>query len=218
VLGRQNGSSRIVSPAGAALKTASEDQTLSASGLRLGTSFDDGFAVTYRYDRAGRAVAISQGLTDLWRADELDGAGRVEHETYGSGTTEAFQHDQLGLPARVTVAGPAGGNLFDVLVDRNSYGAPKTITDQDGAGLDHSATFGYDAAGRVSAATLGTAPAQFQFAFRYDGLQNMVLRRVTGPRPIGVLSGVYRYGEPKAGTTTRQGPRQLTSIVPEAGP
>ena len=103
--------------------------------------------------------------------------------------------------------------MYDVFVERNAYGAPTLVTDQHfnstQQGLDHNATFSYDAAGRLTESTLGlSGPQQFSFSFRYDALQNMTLRTVTGPQDIGVLAGTYRYGE------RGYGPRQLTSVVP----
>ena len=110
---------------------------------------------------------------------------------------------------------PSGaGTLYDVLVQRNAYGAPTIVTDQDnhnhdGLSLDQSATYHYDQGGRLDEATLGeSGPQQFAFSFRYDALQNMTLRTVHGPQDIGILAGTYRYGE------RGYGPRQLTSVVP----
>ena len=87
-----------------------------------------------------------------------------------------------------------------------------TVTDQDGQGLDHNATFAYDPAGRLTDSTVGSADQQFEFSFRYDALQNMTFRGVTGPQDIGVLVGRDRYGE------RGYGPRQLTSVVPGGSP
>ena len=112
---------------------------------------------------------------------------------------------------------PAGqGTLYDVLVQRNAYGAPTVVTDQDGQGLDHNATFGYDGAGRLTESTLGASgPQQFSFSFRYDALQNMTFRSVSlggAAQDIGVLVGRYLYGD------RGYGPRQLTSVVPGGPP
>jgi YD repeat-containing protein len=203
---------RLISVPDAPPAGGSVSKTFSLSGLALTELSDDGFSISYRYDAAGRVVAVSSDGSDLWTADgadDLDGAGRIEHERYGNATTQTYEYDALGLVSHLKVTQPSAASLYDVTVVRNSYGAPKIVTDLDGRGLDQSATYGYDAAGRLTAATLGAlGPQQFAFTYAYDVLQNLTSRTVSGPAEIGVLTGTYRYGE------RGYGPRQLTSVVP----
>jgi YD repeat-containing protein len=227
VLGRSSKLARTIIAAAVALhatdpatvtRTASEQTDLSPSGLTLGESFDDGFATTYSYDGAGRATAVSSGGTQLWHATVIDAAGRVDNEAYGNGATEDYSYDRLGLTQSVDLHSTVGGqvtDLFNILVTRTTFGAPKTVTDQDGGnGLNHSATYTYDDAARLTGATLGSTGdpgGQYAFTFRYDGLQNMIYRDVKQNgtvKDIGVLAGVYKYGE------RGYGPRQLTSVIP----
>ena len=214
-LGRQVGMGRTIAAGGAPATSGSQALNLSLSGLLLGEQFDDGFATAYQYDRAGRATSVSSDGAALWTADVIDAAGRVTQEHYGNGATQAYEYDALGLASRVKIDRPSGlGTLYDVLVQRNAYGAPTIVTDQDGhnqdgLSLDQSATYHYDPGGRLDEATLGASgPQQFGFSFRYDALQNMTLRTAHGPQDIGILAGTYRYGE------RGYGPRQLTSVVP----
>jgi YD repeat-containing protein len=231
-LGRQTGVGRNITAA-AGTKSASEASTLAASGLVLETQADDGFLVGYKYDGAGRTVCVrtppatdpakcrtlpGTATDDYWVADEIDAAGRVRREHYGNGVIQTYDHDQLGLAQHVQVTSPGGGaaaNLFEVMVTRNSYGAPTVVADLDGQHLDHSATYSYDLAARLTDATMGPSSDRWAFTYHYDALQNMTLRKVMhgGARAdIGALAGVYRYGE------RGYGPRQLTSVVPEAAP
>jgi YD repeat-containing protein len=215
-LGRSSTLARtIVAAAGA--RAASETTTLSPSGLVLGEVFDDGFTTSYAYDGAGRVTSVSSGATQLWHATSIDAAGRVNDEAYGNGATEGYTYDDLGLTQSADLRSTVGGvatDLFDIFVTRTTYGAPKTVEDRDLQGLDHSATYAYDDAARLTGATLGASTdpgGQYSFAFRYDGLQNMIERRVTQngvAKDIGVLAGVYKYGE------RGYGPRQLTSVTP----
>jgi YD repeat-containing protein len=224
--GRQNGIARTIT-AVTGSRTASQQSTFSPSGLLLSEQFDDGFSTAYCYDQAGRAVSVSSGGAVLWSASndgDIDAPGRVVSERYGNGATEAYAYDLLGLTKSVDLRSVVNGqvvDLFKIDVTRTTFGAPKTIVDSDGNvnSLNHSATYDYDAAARLTDATLGaTSDPQglYTFSFRYDGLQNMAFRQVmhatqgASPSPvdIGVLTGVYKYGE------RGYGPRQLTSVIP----
>ncbi|HVZ75623.1 MAG TPA: FG-GAP-like repeat-containing protein [Polyangia bacterium] len=238
--GRQDALGRTIATPGGE-RTGTEQTELSPSGLVLQTVADDGFAVAYQYDPAGRLIcarpppaeqtgkcqrlAIGQvggSSDDYWVADLLDAAGRVLQDHYGNGATQAYGYDQLGLTASVELKSPVQTpDLFKIAVSRNKYGAPTIVTDEDGGhGLDHSATYTYDGAARLTDATLGAEadPSnQYAFTFRYSPLQNMRLRVVTqggpaSPKDIGVLAGSYRYGE------RGYGPRQLTSVVAGGAP
>jgi YD repeat-containing protein len=212
-LGRQIAMGRTIVVPDAPAASGSKAQSLSFSGLLLGELFDDGFNTTYQYDGAGRVTSVSSDGAALWTADQIDAAGRVASEHYGNGATQAYQYDSLGLAQEVKVTSPISGtSLYDVVVTRNSYGAPTLVVDQDGQGLDQSATYSYDGAGRLKSATMGTGGNQYAFGYQYDALQNMTLRTMTGPTDIGILAGSYHYGE------RGYGPRQLTSVVPGGGP
>jgi YD repeat-containing protein len=212
-LGRQIAMGRTIAVPDAPAAAGSKSQSLSFSGLLLGETFDDGFNTSYVYDTAGRVTSVSSDNSPLWTADGIDAAGRVTSEHYGNGATEAYQYDPLGLAKHVTVTSPiTQTSLYEVAVTRNAYGAPTMVTDLDGQGLDQNASYGYDGAGRLTSATMGTGGNQYTFGYQYDALQNMTLRTATGPTDIGILAGTYRYGE------RGYGPRQLTSVVPGSGP
>lgn len=173
------------------------------SGLVLGYSYDDGFTVDIEYDVAGRAKRVG----DLWAVETQDPAGRILAERFGNGVTQHYTRDALGLASRVKVVRGDGTVLYDVGITRTSWLAPATLTDYDGRGLDHSASFAYDPQGRLTSATLGAST----FTYAYDALQNMTSRQVTATTPINVVAGTYRYGE------NGGGPRQLTSILAPNG-
>ena len=179
----------------------------SPSGLVLGHSDADGFAVDFTYDPAGRVI----GAGPFWTLEEQDAAGSILRERYGNGVVQRTERDLLGLVTDVVVERSDGTRLYDVDVDRNDWLALDTVTDNDGRGLDHTASFGYDSQGRLTEATVGQGAAAHQFAYDYDVLQNMTARQATGPRALAILAGEHRYGE------GGRGPRQLTSIHPATG-
>jgi RHS repeat-associated protein len=183
--------------------TATERTRFGASGLALELRHDDDFAITFNYDAAGRPIAAG----DLWQATDIDARGDVLAERWGNGAQELYERDALGNSSRIRVLRASGAAAYDVSLVRNAYAAITQATDADGSGLDHSASFAYDAAGRLTDATLGT----FRFQYGFDALQNMVSRTATGPHALGMLSGAYRHGE------NGHGPRQLTTIAADDG-
>ncbi|HET9620835.1 MAG TPA: FG-GAP-like repeat-containing protein [Kofleriaceae bacterium] len=189
---------------------AFDQQTTQApSGLPLHVDYDDGLSIAYAYDPAGRPTQVG----DLWSATSQDPAGRILDEQYGNGVTQHYTRDPLGQATRIQIAHGAT-TLYDAAIGYSPYAAITSVTDSDGHGLDHSAAFTYDGAGRITRGVLGQAAAAYTFDYQYDGLQNMIRRAAHGPRDLGILTGTYRYGETRAGVP--HGPRQLTSIVPDA--
>jgi RHS repeat-associated protein len=181
--------------------------TYATSGLMVERTYDDSVALTYSYDPAGRLVAIG----DLWQLLDQDASGRSLHERTQNGVDTRHERDGLGLASRVTIRDIHGTAIYDASATRNDWAGITSITDLDGIGLDHSATFSYDAFARLSGATAGSGSAGFSFGYVYDDLHNMTSRTAAGPRPAGVFAGTYRYGE------GGRAPRQLTSIADAAG-
>jgi RHS repeat-associated protein len=178
-----------------------------ASGLVLGNRYDDGFAINYHYDAAGRIV----GANDLWQVLELDAGGLPVHERAGNGVDTRFTRDLIGQVSEVNVRSASAASIYDVRATRNAWSAITAIADLDGVGLDHTAQFSYDGFARLTGATLGSGAAGFAFDYRYDALHNMTSRTATGPHGLSQFLGNYHYAE--AG----HAPRQLTSITDAAG-
>jgi YD repeat-containing protein len=217
--GRRTALGRTVVPASGSSVTGRDDQEFSPSGLPLVVTADDGFAISYDYDRAARVIAIrntsaATGGTVLWssQTNGIDAAGRVTAETYGNGDTETYAYDTLGLASDVRIKNGAATDLYHITATRNSYGAPKTVTDALHpaltTGLNHAATYTYDLGGRLTDATMGpTGTSQMQFTYRYDALQNMTFRQACTGTALGPVVGVLNYGG------TGHGPRQLISVA-----
>ena len=183
-------------------RSLEEDLTYAACGTLLHAAYDDGFGFDIRYDDAGRPIQVG----DFWQALKLDARGAVVQGRFGNGVTESFERDAIGQPSHLRIERTPGAAIYDVTVQRSPFGAIASVQDGDGVGLDHSATFAYDDAGRVTQATIGGAARQFAFAYAYDGLQNMIARSAAGPKALGIFSGTYVYGE------SGKSPRQLTRV------
>jgi RHS repeat-associated protein len=189
------------------------------SGVQLYDQYARDWFVRNSYDMAGRLTRVDGGSQNnfrpLWEATEFDGAGRLTGERFGNGVVASYRHDANGQTSGVTIRrGAAGDVLYDIGLTRNSFGAVTDAIDGDGRGLDHTARFGYDTAGRLTSAIFGGPPAQgasdgrYELTYGYDGRQNMVSRQMPrAPRALGQHLGVHCYGEDGAG------PRQLTRVV-----
>jgi RHS repeat-associated protein len=197
---------------------------LAASGALLTDRYVGTWAARYHRDMAGRVVKVTgvgvDAETTLWEATSYDATGRVATERFGNGVVGRYAYDDNGQTDRVTVERTAGGErLYDADLTRNEWGGVVRATDLDHRALDHSASFVYDRAGRLTSAAIGSAPSgtqsdqRYHFGYRYDGLQNMVERSAgaSNPRAIGQYLGTHCYGQNGAG------PRQLTAIVATGG-
>ncbi|OJT20075.1 hypothetical protein BO221_33340 [Archangium sp. Cb G35] len=194
---------------------AEEVTGFSPSGLPLYTEMD-GVRIPTAYDAAARAIQVG----NYWQALQLDAAGRVLEEQYGNGLHQEYEWDETGLARRLQVLRGSAA-LYDVTLTRNAYGALKTVKDEDGVGLEHSAVFEYDGAARLTDVILGAqkqadgtlvAGAQSHvFGYGYDGLQNLTSRTATSPKALGLLQGSYHYGE------RGYGPRQLSRVSSSSG-
>ena len=189
---------------GATTTVGREVTQYSPSGLARSHDLGDGVVLPFTYDAAGRITQIG----GVWSVGAYDAANKPLNETFNNGASQSYARDSLYRTTRVTVA--AGGNtVYDVSAGYTAFDAIATLTDTDGQGLDHSASFGFDGAGRLTAATIGTGPSAYQFSYAYDGLQNLVQRGASGPTDLGILAGAYQYGA--------SAPRRLSSIVDGGG-
>lgn len=190
-------------------QTADEQTTFSTTGKPLAINYLDGVTLAMRYDDAERLV----GVSDLWTLDEQDPTGRILRETFGNGIETTYARDSLGQPSEIRVKRGVV-DLYRASLQRNAYGAITSVTDLDGTGLDHNATFTYDGGARLISATIGIGSAQHVFSYAYDSLQNMTSRSGAGS---GTFVGKYNYGEPRVSGGPARGPRQLTSIATTTG-
>jgi RHS repeat-associated protein len=202
--GKQSIIQRTLNDGGATI-TGREVTQFSLSGLPRSIDLGDGVVLPFDYDAAGRVKQIE----GVWSVDSYNAASLPVSEHFNNGATQGYQRDILNRPMRITIGNASSSTIYDVTASYNAFNAIKTLTDSDGVGLDHSASFGFDGAGRLTAATIGTGASAYQFSYAYDGLQNIVQRGASGPTGLGILAGTYQYG---VGT-----PRRLAQIVDGKG-
>ncbi len=70
-------------------------------GLRTRLLYPDGTEVTYRYDAAGRLIAVEEGASP-YAVYAYDAAGRVLTATLGNGTVTSYRYDAAGRLLEVT--------------------------------------------------------------------------------------------------------------------
>jgi YD repeat-containing protein len=71
----------------------------SPSGLVLGHSSDDGFAIDFAYDAAGRPIEAGP----YWTLDEQEAAGGVLRERCGNWVLQVYERKSLGMPTDIRV-------------------------------------------------------------------------------------------------------------------
>lgn len=204
-----------------------EDTTYAPSGVIRHVGLDSELGFDISYDPAGRPIRITETGSvspygDIWQIvtprTDLDAAGRILAEQYGNGVTQAYTRDDNGATQHIQTTRSPSETLYDVTIARNAWRGITTVTDSDGTGLAHDASFTYDGAARLTAATIGPAgPNQYAFSYQYDGLQNMVSRAASGPTALGAVTGDYVYGGSR-GDGTSYGPRQLTKVTAPGDP
>lgn len=177
---------------------------LAPSGLTRSVDLGDGVVVPVRYDAAGRV----NDVTGVWSVASYSAGGMALHEQFSNGVVQRYLRDVLDRPTQITVEN-GGGALYRTTASYNDFGAIAALTDVDGVGLDHTGSFAFDGAGRLTAATIGAAPNGYQFTYAYDGLQNMVQRTAQGLTELGILTGTYQY--------RALAPRQLAQVVGSSG-
>ena len=182
---------------------------------------------TFDQDPAGALRALSfaapaTAATPLWERLQTSPAGELLVESHGNGLATGYDRDVLGLTAGLRLAPLPGGAtlsdsieefwsgatsaLYDTTFARNAYGAITTVTADPtipGA-MPRDAAFTFDGAGRLIDATV----AGYDFRYRYDPLQNMVLRTVSAALPAtasALLTGSFQHGPAAAG------PRRLVA-------
>jgi RHS repeat-associated protein len=193
--GRQTVFERAVTIAGQTT-TAREATELAPSGLVRAMDLGDGVVLPLRYDAAGRVAEVE----GAWAVEAYDAANLPVRERFANGAIQRTQRDVLSRPSEVILEA-TGGVRYDVAATYQPSGALASLEDRDHVGLDHTAAFGYDGAGRLTAAAIGA----YQFSYAYDGLQNLVARTASGPTALAVLAGTYQY-QPGA-------PRRLDRVV-----
>jgi RHS repeat-associated protein len=165
-----------------------ETTVFSPSGLARTIDLGDGVVLPLHYDAAGRVTQVE----GLWSVASYDAADQPVREQYENGVVQRYDRDLVHRPQRVTIEN-ADGALYSVAATYHPFGPIATLTDDDGVGLDHSASFGFDGGGRLTSAAIGTGDGAYHFNYGYDGLQNMTQRGATGPTDLGILSGSYQY-------------------------
>ena len=100
----------------------------------------------------GAAAPLRRGRTADADRKCVDGgsynpASMPMREQFANGVVQSYDRDLLNRPTRVTVNNAGGSALYNVAATYNTIGAIDTLTDSDGVGLDHNATFGFDGRG-----------------------------------------------------------------------
>ncbi|WP_262379255.1 RHS repeat-associated core domain-containing protein [Nonomuraea sp. PA05] len=135
-----------------------------------------------------------------------DPAGRLAAQVDAMGRKTSYQYYDHGLPYRVIgddVKLNGSTTPTDVVLQENTYDAADNLTKQVHGGGITATEYVYDAAGRLSSATLDPAKLQRKTVFEYDANDQTVKETYTGAAG-GTRAESVSYGYNAAGVLTRQ--------------
>ena len=190
------------------------DYGYDAAGRRTSMTDQDGHVQTWRYDAAGRLAAIGDEDGTLVTYG-YDAAGSLASEANANGTTTAYAYDVAGRIAEIVNLAADG-----------TVGSFNRYTYDDGgrrAGMatqDGSWTYGYDAAGQLTAATFASdnaAIADKAIAYTYDAAGNRVSAVEDGVTTTYATGRLNRYASAGGETFAYDADGNLVSRTGAAG-
>ena len=157
----------------------------------------DGFVVKYQYDAAGRLAGLTDGADVPIVTYTYDAAGRLDTEVRGDGSvadlaTTDYQYDPAGRLLKVTNFRPDLSVETDFTYTYDELGRRATMNTIDGLW-----TYGYDAAGQLTAASFapaGGSPIAAQtFVYTYDAAGNRATTTINGAPSTYTANSLNQY-------------------------
>jgi RHS repeat-associated protein len=188
--------------------------TYDAAGRRAQVKDQSGFTVNYAYDANGRLT----DLTDAGGASIVhymyDSVGRLQQENHGNGTYTTYEYDLRGDLLHLINYAPTGtvNSRFDYAYD--DLGRRTSMTTLDGT-----TTYGYDADGRLTSASL---PGGRTIQYQYDAAGNRVAVKDNGATTAYTTNNLDQYTavgqnsysyDADGNRTVTSGPSEPTSYV-----
>src|SRR5262249_29736979 len=169
------------------------------------------FTTIYAYDGAGRLATVSGGLPgsiSLIAAYTYDAAGRVAEKDLGNGTDTVYAYYPTGAVQSVVNHGirPSAGvdgpvnSRFDYTYNQNGQVLTETT-------LDGTTTYGYDAAGQLTSASL---PGGRVLTYAYDATGNRTVVSDSGVSTTYVANNLNQYASAGAATFSYDADGNLT--------
>jgi RHS repeat-associated protein len=173
------------------------------AGRRTQRVSDDGFALKYHYDAAGRLERLADGDgTELVRY-EYDGNGRLARECKGNGTYTTHQYDAAGQVTNMVNYAPddAVQSRFDYTYDVNGNRTSMTT-------LEGTTTYEYDAIGQLVGVTY---PDGRQVSYEYDAVGNRISVTDDGSTTNYATNNMNQYDQVGDVTYTYDADGNMTS-------
>ncbi len=134
------------------------------SGRRAQMVDQDGFAVNYEYDRAGRLDVVRDRNHDVIVDYDYDSLGRVARETHGNFTVTQYAYDSSGQLTEITHRAPDATIQSQFTYTYDNLGRRSSVTTAEGTTL-----YAYDGAGRLTSVVL---PTFRMLTYAYDAAGN----------------------------------------------
>ncbi len=179
------------------------------AGQRTQRLGDDGFALNYTYDAAGRLETLYDGDGYQYVRYEYDAAGYLAAEYKGNGTYTTYTYDNAGQVLSIYHYGPddAVQAFFDYEYDANSNRVAETNT-------DGRTTYTYDAIGQLTGAYY---PDGGYITYEYDAAGNRTRVVRDGVAENYVTNTLNQYLQAGDTTYTYDADGNMTSVTDSLG-
>ena len=150
---------------------------------------DDGYALEFTYDAAGRPVRVSRNGGTLVVSYEYDVLGRLSREVRGNGTATEYSWDAASRLASITHLAPGGATLASHAYTWDAAGRATSATGPDGT-----STYEWDDDGLL---VRERSPSGVLTTYSYDSSGNRVRAETNGvvvPYAVNALDQVTSAG------------------------
>jgi RHS repeat-associated protein len=178
------------------------------NGRRTRMTDQDGFAVNYSYDAAGRLEFLRDGNNDLIVQYHYDAVGRLKSETRDNGTVTGYVYHDDGQVRMITHYAPDASIQSQLVYTYDNLGRRRSVTTAEGT-----TSYEYDGAGRLTTVSM---PGRV-IVYAYDPAGNRTTVTDNGVATAYTVNEVNEYTAFGSTSQTFDSAGNLVSSAKPAG-